>query len=511
MLDGSGAAFSGLTSLTSISSTGVLELENGAGLTTSSCLVNAGTIDLAAGTLDVTGSYTQNATGTYEVAIGGLVAGSSYGQLNVTNSAALNGTLSVTLISGYVPPGGDSYQVLTFASATGNFSFVLGLYLGGGESFTPTFSPSTNSTALELVVASANAGTQTSIQSSDDPSNYGTAVTFTATVSPYLSTTLIPTGQVAFYDGSTEIGSGTLESGTATYSTTSLIIGSHSIVAQYMGDSNFSGSDSPAITQTVDMIASQTSLQSSENPSTYGDSVTFTATVSPSISESGLAAPTGQVEFYDGTTLLATEALSDGTATYSTTGLVGGSHSIVAQYTGDSNFTGSNSPTITQTVDMIVTQTSLQSSENPSTHGDSVTFTVTVSPSISGSGFATPTGQVNFFNGSTLVATETLSGGRASYTTSALAAGANEQIEAQYQGDNNYSPSHFTIQQTVNTPPPGTFNVAAGTSFAVPRWQLCRGNDVQCRRGSRRHHRRRHLRGRRHLQSRHGGSCQHHW
>ncbi len=77
----------------------------------------------------------------------------------MTKQATLNGSLSVSLISGYTPPSGDSYQVLTFASETGSFSAEFGLYFGGGEGFTPTFSPSTNPTALDLVVISELAST----------------------------------------------------------------------------------------------------------------------------------------------------------------------------------------------------------------------------------------------------------------------------------------------------------------------------------------------------------------
>ena len=134
------------------------------------------------------------------------------------------------------------------------------------------------------------------------------------------------------------------------------------------------------------------------------------------------------------------------------------------QYDGDSNFSGSNSTVLTQTVNPIASQTGLQSSENPSIFADSVTFTATVSSSSSAPGIATPTGQVEFFDGSTLLATETLSGGTASYTTSILPVGANQPIEAKYLGDANYSPSNFTIQQTVNTPPLGDFWTGASAA-----------------------------------------------
>jgi hypothetical protein len=348
VLQGPGADFTGLSSLSAITTTGELALQDGASLAPSGDLDNAGTIDLAAGTLNLSGNYTQESTGTYAVGVGGITPGSLYGQLNVTKNATLNGALSVSLIDGYTPPPGDSYQILSFGSETGNFSAEFGLYLGGGEGFTPTFSPVSNPIALDLVVNAENAGTQTTVQSSENPSNFGNSIIFTATVTPTVSTSLVPTGQVDFFDGATKIGSGTLVSGSTTLTISTLAGGSHSIVAKYDGDSNFSGSNSTPITQTVNPIASQTGLQSSENPSVYGDPVTFTATVSSSTS--GLATPTGQVEFFDGSTLLDTETLSGGTASYTTANLgVGVDQPIEADYLGDANYNPSN-VTILQTV-----------------------------------------------------------------------------------------------------------------------------------------------------------------
>ena len=71
----------------------------------------------------------------------------------------------------------------------------------------------------------------------------------------------------------------TLVNGVATLDSSDLSVGSHSVTAVYAGDGlNFQGSTAPAITQTVNKLASTTTLASSANPSTYGKSVTFTAT-----------------------------------------------------------------------------------------------------------------------------------------------------------------------------------------------------------------------------------------
>jgi hypothetical protein len=182
--------------------------------------------------------------------------------------------------------------------------------------------------------------TTTSLGSSLNPSKIGQSVTFTAAVTSGGGT---PTGSITFKDGSTTIGSGTLSGGGASMSTSTLAGGSHSITAVYAGDSTFNGSTSSALTQAVDKANSTTTVSSSLNPSKRGQTVTFTATVSPS-------SATGSVGFYDGTKLLSTKTLSGATASYSTSTLAAGLHTISAKYAGDSNFNGSTSNVLTQTV-----------------------------------------------------------------------------------------------------------------------------------------------------------------
>ena len=138
----------------------------------------------------------------------------------------------------------------------------------------------------ELAVAKTN--TSTALSSSANPSTYASSVTFTATVTPSSAT-----GTVTFKDGTTTLGTGTLSSGKATFSTSTLKAGSHSITAAYGGDTNYNTSTSSPLTQTVNKASSTTALSSSANPSTYGSSVKFTATVTPS-------ACTGTVTFLDG-------------------------------------------------------------------------------------------------------------------------------------------------------------------------------------------------------------------
>ena len=269
--------------------------------------------------------------------------------------------------------------------------------------------------------------TTTTLVSSPNPSPFGQSVTFTATVSPAAAT-----GTVEFFDGSTSLGTATLNGGLASLSTSALSIGTHQVTASYSGDSSYSTSTSSLLTQTVNggATATTTSLASSANPSTYGASVTFIATISSS-------SATGTVTFKDGATTLGTSTVAGGTASFSTSSLAAGSHSITAVYGGDASFSGSTSPTLSQTVNKASTTTALTSNSNPSKRRQSVTFTATVSPS-------TATGTVKFLDGTTLLGTATLSGGSASFATSQLAIGTHP-ITAQYGGSGNYNGSTSAV------------------------------------------------------------------
>src|SRR6202034_1375532 len=116
--------------------------------------------------------------------------------------------------------------------------------------------------------------------SSANPSVFGESVTFTATVAADIPGSGAATGTVTFLDGTTTLGTGTLNgSGVATFSTSALTVGSHSITAVYGGDADFTASTSTAVSQVVDQDSTTSIVVSSANPSVFGQSVTFTAMV----------------------------------------------------------------------------------------------------------------------------------------------------------------------------------------------------------------------------------------
>src|SRR6266851_1301612 len=259
----------------------------------------------------------------------------------------------------------------------------------------------------------------------------GQAVTMTATLSPYTvgpPTTTTDGEPVKFFNGATLLGTGTLSNGVATLATTALPPGNDSLKAVYPGDANYNTSSSSSVSVTVASIL----LASSPNPSTYGQSVTFTATV-PS-------GETGSVTFKDGATTLGVGTLSGTTTSFTTSALAAGSHDITAVYSGDGSHSAATSPIVTQVVNK-ATPTIAVTTSGASTYGDPVTITASLP--------AGPTGTVVFTSGSTTLGTGTVNAsGIATITTSALPAGS-DPLTATYGGDGNYNAATGSTTQTV--------------------------------------------------------------
>jgi len=106
------------------------------------------------------------------------------------------------------------------------------------------------------------------------------------------------------------------------------------------GDGTFQGQ---VVTNHYD---TSTTLTATPNPSTFGQPVTFTATVA----SAGPGVPTGKVKFVDGTLALGSAALRGGIAAFTTSNLASGTHPITAQYLGDAGDDKSTSPVVNQVV-----------------------------------------------------------------------------------------------------------------------------------------------------------------
>ncbi len=177
-----------------------------------------------------------------------------------------------------------------------------------------------NSTDNNVTILLGLESSSTVLTVSPNPAAPGQTVTLTATVTPGA------TGTVTFFDGTASLGMAPVVSGLASIQTSSLASGPHSLTAVYSGDATFAPSTSQVVTLNVGGIVTPTLTVTPAN-SVLGQPVTMTVTVSPSNAN-------GNITFYDGSTFLAEIALSGGQASFTTSLLNAGAHSLVARYDG---------------------------------------------------------------------------------------------------------------------------------------------------------------------------------
>jgi hypothetical protein len=237
---------------------------------------------------------------------------------------------------------GTFQQVVTYSSG-GLFAYsVVAADLRGNG--TPDLTLASGSLGVLLNNSGPHkATTTTALASSLNPSIYGQAVTWRATVTT--SGSITPTGKVRFTWSGYTIGSATLNSsGVATLTRSNLNADAYPLTAVYAGDAANLGSTSPVLNQVVLETTSTATLTSSPNPSTQVQAVTFTAKIS-----SPTVTPTGPVTFTSGKTVLGTGQLSGGKAKLVISSLPVGSTKVTVTYYGDSNIAKSSASVI-QTV-----------------------------------------------------------------------------------------------------------------------------------------------------------------
>jgi len=151
----------------SINNSGTFTKSSGTGTgTISVAFNNTGTFQIASGTLNVPGGFTnqnliaigkagrlnvqgafsQNATATIRLDIAGTAAG-TFGRVTATGAATINGTLDLRLVDGFVPSVSDVFTVFTYASRTGTFVTIT------DNDAAHLFNPTYNATNLTLTVA----------------------------------------------------------------------------------------------------------------------------------------------------------------------------------------------------------------------------------------------------------------------------------------------------------------------------------------------------------------------
>jgi hypothetical protein len=381
-------------------------------------------------------------------------ASAVYGQ-NVTFTA------QVTSSSG-VPSGTVTFMdgATTLSSSTLNSSgiatYSTTALSGGSHSITAVYGgDATHQTSTSAVVGEtiSRAGTTLSLGTSTNSTVFGQSLTLTATISIVSPGAGTPGGTVTFLDGSTTIGTGSVNAATnqATLTISSLAVGGHSITASYAGDTNFVGSTSSSVTDTVSQASTTTTLAAT-TATVYGQSVSFSATVAPV--SPGAGTPTGSIQFViDSVNFGSLVTLVNGSAVSAATNLLSvASHSIVAMYLDDANFTTSTSAAATQVVNAAATTTTVVSSASPASVGQSITFTATVAAAPPGAG--TPSGTVQFMldNAAFGSPVALVNGSATSGSISTLTSGSHT-VSAVYSGDSNFTGSTSnTLSQQVGVP-----------------------------------------------------------
>jgi hypothetical protein len=299
---------------------------------------------------------------------------------------------------------------------------------------------------------------------SPDPVPYDNGFTLTATLTG-ASGGAVPTGTVTFSVGSTvECTAVAVSNGAAICVPTSaelmlLDAGTYTLTGTYSGDGNY-GAATLTGTLTISQIATTTTLVGVLSPIYYGQIIAYAGIEEVSPYPGG-----GTLDFTINGAVACTITLpAIGTTQYcpDTTG-VGysvGKYIVQSVYSGDTNFLPSSSPAIPVIILPDPTSIQLTSSLNPSTVGQAVTFTASIVDL-----YAVGQGTVNFFDGTTMIASGTANAqGVATFSTSSLALGSHA-ITACLVASLNYlasNPCGAVTQMVIAPPPPppGTFTLA---------------------------------------------------
>jgi len=371
--------------------------------------------------------------GNYQCAVtAGSNAGSPQGAITwsldgsaATSLALSNGSAMLTVAA----PAVGSHQLTISWPQQGN-------YAAAGpqqETFTVTVAP--------VVVT---------LSSSGFSAKPGVAVSFAAAVSSASAGAPIAAGSVTFFDGPTPLAVTAVNpQGQASFTTSTLAPGKHTITAAYGGSSNY-GSGSASVSVTIAQSPSSITLTAASTTIALGQAAQLTAAVS------GLN-PTGSVVFTSGGATLCSSTLVAGAASCSFVPAATGGLKVTAVYQGDANNLGSAASATIAVNAAIDSAISLQFAATTLVYPGATNVTVCVA-----SGRKSPaTGTVEVLDGATLLTTQSLGGNGCAYwyISPGLAAGSHS-ITAVYSGDRNNPAGTSSATAITVTPVPVNLAVA---------------------------------------------------
>ena len=413
------------------------------------------------------------ATGRGPSAIG-VVDYNNDGKLDLVVTNSTDNTVMV------LPGNGDgTFQSgIVIGAATGPNSVSVGSLTSGGSNDIVVTNGSGNNIGVLLNQAAVKMGclapgTLTAGVCVMPAVTFGNPITFTATIAAAATSARLPGGSVTFTNQTSGTVLGTVSvdsSGHAVLGTNRLPASnppgtSYTITGGYSGDSYFNNG-SVTFSQTVNPAGTTVSVSASQNPSSIGQPVTFTASVGSGVS---IAIPTGAVQFVldQGTanqksmgaavTLdpLGNAVLSYGGGTCPQTCLSIGAHTITATYTpaSGSSFLSSTSAPFSQQSNPATSTVVLSSPGQSSVYNQPIAFTVNVT---GGNNSLMPTGTVNVtYDNGTALKTVSLSNGSGQFSVSTLPIGTHVLSATYVPGsDPNFSSAtSMPIAQVVKQAP----------------------------------------------------------
>ncbi len=416
-------------------------------------------------TVTITAVLTWTGAGPAPTAANVTIGGNGPSGYGVTSCGSPSGD-TMTCTNTYTPSGAD-----------GPGSYTESASFSGDSNYGASSSPETNNFSI------GQASTTTVVTTGGSPSAYGSSVTFTATINGQFGLVKGRNGRVKSQTvtgsvtwgtptgcGTTTVTSG--DPGIATCTTSILAVGNHTVHATYSGDANHTGSTG-SVSQTVTK-ATTTIDVTSVSPSNEDYALDAPVTITALMSWTGTGtAPTaaniaigGNGPSGYGTTSCGAPVGTTVTCTNTYTPTLTdapGAYTETASFSGDTNYSSSNSPeTGNFTINQETTTTSVAGPGGSPTYGTSLTFTATVNTEngdVRGRNkgrngrFTKPmqaTGSVTW-SANTGCGTTSVSGdpGTATCTTTTLPAGA-QTVTANYGGDTAHQASNGSFSQNVN-------------------------------------------------------------
>ncbi|MGA7157738.1 MAG: Ig-like domain repeat protein [Acidobacteriaceae bacterium] len=419
--------------------------------------------------------YTGSISGT--IALSGLTSAVLSSSLNPSSlGQSVTFTAQITSLTG-TPTGsitftdGSTTLATVTLNSTGAASMTDSALTVGTHTITATYVP-TGSFLASSATLSQQVNPDVAVDvltANPNPALVGSAVALTATVTATpVGTT--PTGTVTFTSNGTNLATVSLVGGVAIYSTSGLPAGTDTLGCTYSGDSNYAPSTCNSASVSVSHIVSTLTVTPSANPSPALSAVTLSATLL------GGSAPIGNAPIVfavDGTNVATATTNAQGVGTYTSSSLSVGQHTVTASFAGSGSYTGAQSTSLSEQIQANPTTTTLSASPNPVHQGQSLSVSVGVSAT---QGTAAPTGSVALVQGSTTLATATLttptSGvvSTATISISSLPAGSGS-IQVNYTpADGNFVASSSSLSTvTVDVP---DFSIAANpTSLSIESGQ----------------------------------------